>query len=396
MLKLRFRDNSRPDMWLVDPLISIGSDASCNIVIKSDRVAAFHAEIRVKGDKIEYVHKSDVKSSFVNGALIAAETQLKAWDVITLGDVELEVVDPVLNRSPRKTQAAQQTQVREALTDWLLQATTAPFSGQLFPVNKPLVIGRDVQCEIHVPLPHVSRRHAQVYLDKGKLKIKDMGSANGTYVNGEKKSDVILENGDEVRLDEFGFKVIFTGDESDQKQQEFKTTIRETHVAREQQKQKSTSKYPTPPGGVDTISDHLEVHRAFFHGRSKSIRGKVYEVSSKGSPIGRMLGHHLSREEHSVSARHVEVFKKGRFWSIINKGAANGLLVNGRMTTRATLIDGDEVTIGGMDLIFQCEGNAPRTMMFDDDESGFDLGRVAIAVAIAGVLVVVTLAIILG
>jgi pSer/pThr/pTyr-binding forkhead associated (FHA) protein len=379
-------------MWLVDPLITIGSDASCSIVITSPRVDAVHAEIRVDGDNLEFIHKSKTKSSFINGALIAAETPLNAWDVIQLGDIELEIIDPVLNRSPRKTQAAQRTQVREVLSDWLLQAQTAPFSGQLFPVNKPLVIGRDVQCDIHVPLPHVSRRHAEVFLDNGQLKIKDLGSANGTYVNGEKQTESTLKNGDEVRLDEFGFKVISTGEHSEKQQQEFRTTIRETVVIRQEQLHKPTTKYPTPAGGVDTISDHMIEERAFFHGRSKDIRGKVYEVSSKGSPIGRMLGHHLSRDETSVSARHVEVFKKGRFWNIVNKGAANGLLVNGRMTTRATLIDGDEVTIGGMELIFQCDGNQPRTMMFDEQEPGWDMGRVAIAVAVIGSLIVVALA----
>jgi pSer/pThr/pTyr-binding forkhead associated (FHA) protein len=394
MLKLRFRDNSKPDMWLVDPLISIGSDVSCSIVIASPRVDAYHAEIRVDGDKLEFVHRSKTKSSFINGALIAADMTLKPWDVIKIGETELEIVDPVLNRSPRKTQATQQTQVREVLSDWLLQAQTEPFSGQLFPVNKNLVIGRELQCDIHVPLAYVSRRHAEISVADGQLKIKDLGSANGTYINGVKQTEAVLQDGDEIRLDQFRFKVISIHEHSDKKQQEFRTTIRESSVDLPSM-QKPTTKYPTPAGGMDTISDHMLEERAFFHGRSKDIRGKVYEVSSKGSPIGRMLGHHLSRDETSVSARHVEVFKKGRFWSIINKGAANGLLVNGRMTTRATLVDGDEVTIGGMELIFQCEGDTPRAMVFDDQQSGWDIGRIAIAVAIVGAMVVVALGIFL-
>jgi hypothetical protein len=140
------------------------------------------------------------------------------------------------------------------------------------------------------------------------------------------------------------------------------------------------------------IDERQALERAFFHGKSSSIKGKVYEVISSGSPIGRMLGHHLSREETSVSARHIEIYKKGRFWSIKNNGAANGLLVNGRMTTRSTLVDGDEVTIGGMNLLFQCEGKSPRSIYLEDTEGTFDLAKVAVAVAVFGAALILLLA----
>ncbi|NVJ60421.1 MAG: FHA domain-containing protein [Gammaproteobacteria bacterium] len=390
MLKLQFRDKSRPDMWLVDSLITIGSATSNDIVISSNKVAAEHAELRINDNNIEFFHKAPSKSSFVNGALIALNIPLKAWDVIKIGDTELELIDPLLNRSPRAKQAANKTEVRNTLSDWLLQAQTAPFSGQLFPVNKVLTIGRDTQCDIAIPMPHISRRHAQVLQDGNKLMIKDLGSSNGTFVNGQKQSETYLKNGDEIRVDEFCFKVIFTGEADAVEKEEFHTSIRETQMTFVP-KAKTTNKFPTPES-IDKSAIDSVLERAFFHGKSKDIRGKYYEVTSSGSAIGRMLGHHLSRDDSSVSARHVEIFKNGRFWSIKNNGAANGLLVNGRMTTRATLVDGDEVTIGGMELVFQCDGQPPRILQFDDESEGFNLGKVAIGVAIIGVAIVVALA----
>ncbi len=390
MLKLQFRDKSRPDRWLVDSLITIGSDPSCDIIIQSDRVAPQHAELHIKDNDIEFVHKSPTKSSFVNGALIAINIQLKAWDVIKIGDTELELVDPLLNRSPRKREAANKTQVRDALSDWLIQAQTTPFSGQLFPVSQSLTIGRDTQCDIAIPMPHISRKHAQIYFLDGELRIKDLNSSNGTFINGEKRPESRLQHGDEIRVDDFRFKVIYTGDVSEQQQQVYNTTIRESGQTLVKNK-KATGKYPTP-ANVETINEQLVIEKAFFHGKSPAIRGKVYEVESIGSPIGRMLGHHLSREDTSVSGRHVEVLKKGRFWSIKNNGAANGLLVNSRMTTRATLVDGDEVTIGGVDLIFQAQGSKPQKLMFDEDKPSIDLGRLAVVLAIVGVAVIVAVA----
>ncbi|PWK47290.1 FHA domain-containing protein [Pleionea mediterranea] len=390
MLKLQFKDKSRPDRWLVDSLITIGSDPSCDIVINSSQVAPHHAELLIRDNLIEFVHKASSKSSFVNGQLIAINIELKAWDIIKIGEMEMELIDPLLNRSPRKSTASHATQVREVLSDWLIQAQTAPFSGQLFPVNKTLTIGRDTTCDIAIPMPHISRKHAQVRQEGNRLLIKDLGSSNGTYINGDKLAETELNNGDEVRVDEFCFKVIFAGEATDNEQQNFHTSIRNTQQEMLSSK-KSTAKYPTP-ASIEMIDERQALERAFFHGKSSSIKGKVYEVISSGSPIGRMLGHHLSREETSVSARHIEIYKKGRFWSIKNNGAANGLLVNGRMTTRSTLVDGDEVTIGGMNLLFQCEGKSPRSIYLEDTEGTFDLAKVAVAVAVFGAALILLLA----
>ncbi len=383
MLKLQFRDRSRPDMWLVDPLIKIGSDASCHIVLSSDLVAPLHAELEVRDQSILFHHRAATKNSYINGELIASDKELKAWDIIKIGNTEMELVDPLLNRSPRVGQARQATAVRSVLSDWLIQAQTAPFSGQLFPVTHPLIIGRDTQSDIAVPMQHVSRKHCEVFVREGRLYVKDLSSANGTYVNGKKINEVELFRDDELGVDEFRFKVIFTGEANEGQKQKFHTTIRETQQNKEDLTLSAkTSPFPTPKE-VEALSSFPEEDKpAFLHGKSTSLRGKVYEVEPSGSPIGRMLGHHLSREESSVSARHVEIFKKGRFWCIKNNGAANGLLVNGRMTTRATLVDGDEVTIGGMDLVFQCEGDEPRTLHFESEASNFGFEKVVMAIGV--------------
>jgi pSer/pThr/pTyr-binding forkhead associated (FHA) protein len=46
----------------------------------------------------------------------------------------------------------------------------------------------------------VSRKHAEIYVDEGKLYIRDVGSKNGTYVNGERLATqpVVLADGDQI------------------------------------------------------------------------------------------------------------------------------------------------------------------------------------------------------
>ncbi len=52
--------------------------------------------------------------------------------------------------------------------------------------KKFFAIGREDSCEVQVMTMGVSRRHAEVYFEKGRWWIKDLNSANGIYVNGEK------------------------------------------------------------------------------------------------------------------------------------------------------------------------------------------------------------------
>jgi hypothetical protein len=66
-----------------------------------------------------------------------------------------------------------------------IQLTIGPASANLDPANPRLVIGRDeYSANLVVPDPTVSRRHADIFLQNGRVFLRDMGSSNGTWVNG--------------------------------------------------------------------------------------------------------------------------------------------------------------------------------------------------------------------
>jgi pSer/pThr/pTyr-binding forkhead associated (FHA) protein len=68
-------------------------------------------------------------------------------------------------------------------------------------------LGRDETNNITLPIDLVSRVHAIVYENDGSYFIRDLGSANGTSVNGERIGrDTALRNGDAVTV---GFELTF-------------------------------------------------------------------------------------------------------------------------------------------------------------------------------------------
>lgn len=65
------------------------------------------------------------------------------------------------------------------------------------------VLGRAPECELVLDGAGVSRRHARIVREADRFLLEDLGSANGTLVNGARTERCRLEVGDELRIDEF-------------------------------------------------------------------------------------------------------------------------------------------------------------------------------------------------
>jgi hypothetical protein len=68
----------------------------------------------------------------------------------------------------------------------------------LYPVSGTLRVGRDSDCDIFLVDPSVSRNHAVLEAFDGELLVRDNGSTNGTFVNGERIKSAALNGGDVV------------------------------------------------------------------------------------------------------------------------------------------------------------------------------------------------------
>jgi len=75
-------------------------------------------------------------------------------------------------------------------------------AGSEHPVDGELILGREHgSADLVLDDPGVSRRHARVLTDAGALVVEDLGSSNGTYVNGQRiTGPVEVASGDELQL----------------------------------------------------------------------------------------------------------------------------------------------------------------------------------------------------
>ncbi|MBI5533345.1 MAG: sigma 54-dependent Fis family transcriptional regulator [Deltaproteobacteria bacterium] len=70
-----------------------------------------------------------------------------------------------------------------------------------------VLIGKSPSCEIRLSDPAVSRRHASLYIARGRLRMTDLESTNGTFVNGISVVDGYLDGGEFLRLGSTTFHV---------------------------------------------------------------------------------------------------------------------------------------------------------------------------------------------
>jgi pSer/pThr/pTyr-binding forkhead associated (FHA) protein len=73
------------------------------------------------------------------------------------------------------------------------------------------VIGRRHDCDLCVPLMVVSRRHCQLSLNNETVKVRDLDSRAGTFVNGKRVSDGVVKAGDYLTVGPLTFQVQIDG-----------------------------------------------------------------------------------------------------------------------------------------------------------------------------------------
>lgn len=91
------------------------------------------------------------------------------------------------------------------MSDALLMAQlvflAGPIAGRRYALSEgDHILGRRSDCQIFVPDMRVSRQHARLFLRDGGWHIEDLGSNNGTFVNGTKVQEAPLRHDDEIQI----------------------------------------------------------------------------------------------------------------------------------------------------------------------------------------------------
>jgi len=99
---------------------------------------------------------------------------------------------------------------------WALRFISGKYQGGEFPLrpNREIIIGRSSDLDMVLVEDMVSRKHAKITTDNQVVTIQDLGSTNGTFVNGEKVRKADLKDGDRILIGTSIIKIIFVDGEN--------------------------------------------------------------------------------------------------------------------------------------------------------------------------------------
>jgi len=91
-----------------------------------------------------------------------------------------------------------------------LKVVGGKHAGQVIPLNRQkFLIGREQDCQLRPNSEMVSRHHCVFSVDDYSVRLRDLGSTNGTLVNGERiRKDVVLVAGDRVVIGNLEFELV--------------------------------------------------------------------------------------------------------------------------------------------------------------------------------------------
>jgi pSer/pThr/pTyr-binding forkhead associated (FHA) protein len=196
---------------LVAGELTIGRDADRQLILPSASVSRRHARVYIEGGQPCIVDEGSANGVIVDGVRITQPTYVTAETRIDLAEFRL-ALEPMMPteqapRQPRVTPVP--GSVTSSLPPMRLVSEGGPYDGRVFELTATEVaVGRAVDNDVVLDDPSLSRKHAKLYRrGAAELEIEDLGSSNGSFLNGRKVGRAAVRPGDTVRFGELNFRV---------------------------------------------------------------------------------------------------------------------------------------------------------------------------------------------
>lgn len=254
-------------------------------------------------------------------------------------------------------------------------------TGERIDLGEKCTIGRSESCDIWLQVPGISRSHGFFEIFGEQVSYTDLGSSNGSYVNGQKVLQTqLLYNGDVLVVGECKLEmhspdgkaigsVDSSGDAtayidvSDQKAPDLPAmwsdsggleSASQTKFVQVADRVKSAVEYQKIRETLPPLGENPRLVVV-----TDALRGQIFDlnaVSSQDSQswtVGRDPGSDITLADDSVSGQHAQIVHEGQRWKVVNWMSTNGTYVNGKKGLSTYLSHGDMIGVGNVTLVFE-------------------------------------------
>jgi len=201
-------------------------------------------------------------------------------------------------------------------------ALNGSIEGARYEISGNMIVGRDVSCDLILEHAGISRKHSSLSVDGDRLKIKDMGSAYGTYVNGSKISEAYVRDGDEIKFNEMAFRLEI-----------------ETIGGRDDLVANQTIAVDAPIG-EKTLRERwrtTSIPSPKLYAKSGDVAGEIYQITGHQAVAGRKPGMGIVIDDSTISGEHARFTFSDNRWRVEDLGSRNYTYVNGEKVNNAAL-----------------------------------------------------------
>lgn len=141
-----------------------------------------------------------IRGVHVNGRPVLRMTMLRLGDSVHVEGIEMVLAGPGVNDSlPRELADAPPD--GDGNLRVVLRGVGGQYHGRCFTLDRPRVVGRLESADIRIDDPAFADRHARLELHGERVVLRDLGSYEGSVVNGERVRDTVLVPGDQIVFD---------------------------------------------------------------------------------------------------------------------------------------------------------------------------------------------------
>ena len=188
-----------------DAEMLVGRSHACSLRVPDDEmsVSGKHATLSWKGGHLYIADANSRNGVFIRGERLTKPRRVKAGEIYAIGNCSLSI-----SEASRNSSAAARPHQLEWLNGENVGKTVAIVPR---PGEESFTIGLDPGSCLALPDMLVSRHHAEMTTrEGGECWIRDLGSRNGTYINGEvlRGKERLLKNNDKISIAYFDFRFL--------------------------------------------------------------------------------------------------------------------------------------------------------------------------------------------
>jgi hypothetical protein len=198
-LKLRFPEHHHPEMPLATGVHAIGRIGDTVGLVGDDEAPSIRLFVDRRG--VWMTVADGARGIHVNGRPVRRMAMLRLGDAIYLDGVEMVLV------SERPVEALPDA-MRHAPGEFggdvrvVVRGVGGRHHGRSFTLDVPRLVGRSDEADIRIEDPAFAERHARIEMIGNRIALRDLGSGDGSVVNGEAVRDALLSPGDQIVFDQ--------------------------------------------------------------------------------------------------------------------------------------------------------------------------------------------------